>query len=374
MDAVQRGEAAPVQPRRIKAARELRGLTQQETVRRMQRPITAAALSQIEGGRIRPSLDTMEELARALDVPVGFFTALWPEVTSEDGALVTYFRHLRSTPVRERRRAAALVLVLGDLVAALELHVRLPEVRIPDHPVSPESGSEDIEKAAETVRSQWGLGTEPIPHVLRELERHGVIVARLTIGHRLVDAFSARLARRPIVLLTEDKSNYVRSRFDAAHELGHLVMHPRSETATRAVETQAHEFASAFLLPRSVAAEVLPARIDAAGWLRLAELKQRWGISINALLYRARRLRILNEDAYRNAMKYVSAKGWRTTEPGDREMGPPEAPLLLERATNTVKVELGQELEQFIQSANLPPRDIIELMEAAVDRRPVVEL
>ncbi|MGH9038839.1 MAG: hypothetical protein ACRDZ3_01260 [Acidimicrobiia bacterium] len=51
---------------------------------------------------------------------------------------------------------------------------------------------------------------------MRELERHGMPVARLAMGHRQVDAFSVRFVRRPIVLLVDDKSNYVRSRFDAS--------------------------------------------------------------------------------------------------------------------------------------------------------------
>lgn len=372
VDSVQRADAMPAQPRRVRAARELRGLTQQAAVRRMERPITAAALSQIESGKVRPSVDTMRELAHALDVPVGFFTAHWPDVGSDDSSLVTYFRDLRATSARERRRAAALVLLLSDLVAALELHVRVPDVRIPQHDLASDDPDE-IEAAAEAVRAAWDLGTEPVPHVVRELERHGVIVARLTIGHQSVDAFSARLSR-PIVLLTEDKSNYVRSRFDAAHELGHLVMHQGVKPGDRVVEAQAHEFASSFLLPKAVAVRHLPIRLDAVGWTRLAELKRRWGISMAALLYRARRLHILTPEAYRNAMKYMSAKGWRSTEPGDREMGQPEAPLLLERALKALEVESGQNLEEFVRAANLPLQDILQLIDAAVDRRPTVEL
>ncbi|MGH9038838.1 MAG: ImmA/IrrE family metallo-endopeptidase [Acidimicrobiia bacterium] len=83
------------------------------------------------------------------------------------------------------------------------------------------------------------------------------------------------------------------------------------EPGSRLIETQAHEFAGSFLLRRSVALEELPRKLDAAGWTRLAQLKQRWGISMGALLYRARALNLLGQETYRNAMKYMSAKGWR---------------------------------------------------------------
>ena len=78
-------------------------------------------------------------------------------------------------------------------------------------------------------------------------------------------------------MLTDDKTdNYVRSRFDASHELGHLVMHEDVEPGTREVEGQAQDFASSFLMPEVIAREELPGRLDAAGWSRLAELKRRF--------------------------------------------------------------------------------------------------
>ncbi len=367
-------EFAPPQARRIRVARELRGLTQQEAVGLMEHPISPAALSQIESGRVRPTRDTMMDLALALEVPVTFFTAQWFD-GSVDGRLPpTFFRDLRGTSARERKRASANATLLNDLIAALEVHVRLPEVRIPKFSLSTDASCEQIDETAAAVRQAWKLNASPIPHVVREMERHGVVVARLTLGSRDVDAFSVGIDRRPLVLLTEDKSNYVRSRFDAAHELGHLVMHRGATPGTRSVETQAQDFASSFLLPRAIAEEELPRRLDPSGWARLAELKSRWGISIAAMLFKARKLHVLSVDAYGNAVKYMSAKGWRTTEPGDREMGPPEAPLILERAIRTIHAESGINIETLAEEASLPIRDVLQLLQAAADRRPKVEL
>jgi hypothetical protein len=81
---------------------------------------------------------------------------------------------------------------------------------------------------------------------------------------------------------------------------------------------------------------------------------------MSAPLYRARALGMLGQDTYRNAMRYMSAEGWRTMEPGDRELGPPEAPLLLERGLRTVEVEAGHGLHQLIESAHLPLDDTVE--------------
>lgn len=359
---------------RIRTARELRALTQREVVEEMSNPVTAAALSQIEAGKVRPSPTTLQSLADALRVPHGYFAAQWPTRAGGDTGPVTYFRDLRSTPSRERKRATALASLVADLVAAVEVHVRLPDLDLPDHPVAIDADRDEIEAAAQAARRGWGLKLDPIPHVVRELERHGVPVARLALGHKAVDAFTAEFGRRPIVFLTDDKSNYVRSRFDAAHELGHLVMHDQSEPGTRQVESQAQDFASAFLLPPPVAEAELPSRLDGAGWARLAELKRSWGLSIGALLYRAKSIRVISEDTHRNAMKLMSARGWRTVEPGDREMGPPEAPLLLERALRQVEIATGKSVTEIVSEANLPEADVLKILEAAMDGRPVIEL
>ena len=310
-------------------------------------------------------------LASALDVPSAFFSAQWPIDTEP----VTYFRDLRSTSIRERRRARAQAVLLGEFVTALEQHVRIPEVDVPTCPVSPDATASEIDDMAMSVRRAWNLGDGPIGHVVRELERHGVAVARLTLGTVAVDAFSTRSGTRPLVLLTDDKSdNYVRSRFDASHELGHLVMHEAAEPGTKLVESQAQNFASSFLLPDARALEELPLRLDALGWSRLAEMKRVWGLSMSALLYRARTLRILSPEAYQAAMRYMSARDWRRQEPGDREMGAPEAPMLIERSMRRVEIEADISVEDLVRSAHLPIDDMHDLLEASVDDRPIIEL
>lgn len=345
-------------------------MTQREVVDAMDGAISAPAVSQIESGKMRPSPATIEALATALQVPLGFFSAQWPDLSAH-----TFFRDLRSTSVRERRRATAQTLLLSNFIAVLSQHVRMPEVDVPEVPIARGASRDEIEQSAQIVRRAWGLGVEPVPHVVRDLERHGIAVARLTMGHQSVDAFSIWTPSRPLVLLADDKSdNYVRSRFDAAHELGHLVMHRGTEPGTKEIEGQAHDFAASFLLPETAARDSLPARLDPAGWARLAELKRTWGISMAALLYRARALRVVSPDAYRAAVRYMSARGWRTQEPGDREMGAPEAPLLLERSVRRAAIEAGLSIQDLVASAHLPIDDLADLLEASVDDRPTIEL
>lgn len=360
---------------RIRTARDLRAQTQAEVASAMDPPITAAALSLIESGKVQPSRKTLAALADALNVPIGFFFGEWTDSASDDVlGQVTYFRDLAATPAKERRRAGAHALLLNVLIAAIESRVQLPRLDVPEYLADEQVGRDEIDDIAQAIRGEWNLGDDPIPNVVRAVERHGVAVARMSLGGQRVDAFSVRFPGRPLIVLTDDKSNYVRSRFDVSHELGHLVMHRLADASDRSIEDQAHDFAASFLMPAPVAIELLPRKVDSRAWTSLAGLKREWGISIAALLYRARDLRLLSADAYRNAMKYMSVRGWRKAEPGDREMGLPETPSLFQRAIETITIERGESLDDLAFDAQLPADDLRWLVRAVQDRRPYVEL
>jgi Zn-dependent peptidase ImmA (M78 family) len=136
-----------------------------------------------------------------------------------------------------------------------------------------------------------------------------------------------------VVVLGDDKGQFDRSRFDGGHELGHLVMHPDPQPGDRVLENQAHRFAAAFLMPRAQILDALPrGRVD---WMEMVTLKRTWGVAIQALLYRARTLGTLDENAYTNAMKIMSSRGWRRNEPG--YLGPPEPPQMLSKAIEALE-------------------------------------
>ncbi|WP_156803215.1 ImmA/IrrE family metallo-endopeptidase, partial [Mycobacterium gordonae] len=136
----------------------------------------------------------------------------------------------------------------------------------------------------------------------------------------------------PVVVLGSDKADRARSRFDGSHELGHLVMHGEQIWGMKQVETQAHQFAAAFLMPANEIRDQLPTTVD---WPRLFALKQCWQVSLAALLMRARTLGRMNERTYLTAVKTVSARGWRRLEPVP--LGAPERPDLLTSFLSTAE-------------------------------------
>jgi Zn-dependent peptidase ImmA (M78 family)/transcriptional regulator with XRE-family HTH domain len=308
------------QPNRVRLARELRGWTQGYLAGKA--GLSAAAISQFEAGST-PTEANLEKLGEVLDLPLGFF---FVSVTDTHEG---FFRSLRRTSVADRRRARAHAHLAHDLAEAAAGD--FPNVDIPDLPAPDLDPKSDWPtQAAQTVRRQWGIGPGPIPDVIASLEDHGILVLRLALDSIDVDAFSLPFDDRPVVVLSSDKNDRARSRFDAAHELGHLVMHGLRVWGVKEVEQQAHTFAAEFLMPAAEIMSELPHKVD---WSSLFALKVRWQVSLAALLMRAKTLEVISPNEYLSAVKYASARGWRRLEPV--QLDAPEQPSRTQRLVSS---------------------------------------
>lgn len=327
--------------------------------------VSAGAVSQYENGTSTPSPRVVAALALALGQPASFFASDRP--LGEATATLAHFRSLRSTSKQERDRAFAHALLTWELAQVMQRYVRLPQLDLPaELALSPDDPPIIVERAARDARSLMGLGEGPIPNVVRLLESRGVVCTRLPAQTRRVFAFSCDFPARPVVVLSTERFHRAAGRFDAAHELAHLLMHHDAEPGTHAVERQAHVFASEFLAPASQIFDDLPARAD---WKQLLHLKEVWGISMQALLYKARSLGTMPENTYRRAVTEINARGWREAEPGDDGRG--EQPVLLGKALDLIR-ERGVSVEDLSDLARLPVDTILQIV--AADDRPVLEL
>ncbi|MBB4967476.1 helix-turn-helix domain-containing protein [Saccharothrix violaceirubra] len=334
---------------RLTMARHLAGLRKSDLAALIEKSPTA--VGGWESGAKRPTAATVAQLALSLAVEPGFF-AIRPD---DIAALSTtpHFRSLRSTSQLARDQAYAYGQLAVDIAGSLERHVEFPEPNVPNFPVTVTSPDDDgPERAARLVREQWGMEDGPAGHLVRLLENHGLLVVFSPPQAATVDAYSFDSRLRPVVILNPIKRDYYRQRFDVAHELGHLVMHGDAEPGGRAVEDQAHRFAAELLMPAEQIRDHLPMSMGGNAWRSLARLKEQWGVSIQALLYRARWLGRLSDVSYRNAMTTISTRGWRRDEPGLITVI--EQPSLLPRAVELLAQE-GIEDTILIEQCRVPP-------------------
>ncbi len=337
---------------RLTLAREFAGLRKVELAAAL--GVTPAAVTQYEQGRTRPSSGVLASAALCLGFPVEFFQAGRPRISVAEET--TYFRRLRSASRGLRKRLLARLELLAELLLVIDHYVQLPAVEIPSVDVADDRrGAAD---AARAVRDAWGLGGGPLTNVVRLLEAKGAITTRPRIDTTDVSAFSRWLTDRPVIVLGADRGDAARSRFDAAHELAHLVMHHDAAPGDMEMERNADAFAAAFLMPRETIIHELPERLS---WPQYFELKRRWGVSIAALVRRSRDLEVISDHAYQRAMVQMSARGWRTNEPIPLDVT--EEPTLLPRALRLIETEFGVSRDDIAHQLRLGVSGLTGLFE-----------
>ncbi|MEO3924521.1 XRE family transcriptional regulator [Micromonosporaceae bacterium B7E4] len=353
--------AAAFAPHALALARRWRRMRKNELARQV--GVTAAAVSQYELGQARPSAATLARLALALSMPVEFFAAGFPVPVTSGQA---HFRSLRTTSQAERDQAEAFGELAWRVVEVVERQLRLPRLRLPHLELAEPTGPDDVRAAAVTARDAFGLGAAPVPHMVRLLESAGVIVLALPDVSERVDAFSHWYGQRPFVFLNPGKDDKARSRMDAAHELGHLLMHHDAEPGSQLLERQATAFASEFLAPSAALRDELPSRLD---FDRLHDLKRRWGISLKALVYRGHDLGVYREHTYRRGMALLAQ--WGFPEPGD--LGPREQPSLLGKAVELLDRQQVT-VDRLAARAGLPPGLTRAVLAAATEHVPELDI
>ncbi|WP_156372827.1 ImmA/IrrE family metallo-endopeptidase [Deinococcus sp. Leaf326] len=317
---------------RLKQAREVFGLSVESLGEML--GVTRQAVDQFEKGK-EPSLDVLLKLCSILNKPASYFVR--PVITSYADETV-FFRKLKKAPVVEIKSAKSVAEWVGEVVYLLDKEVNFPNVNLPRSLIRHENPlqitNDEIELSAKTLRSFWGLSDLPIDNMIALLEKNGIVVVRTQLHSHDVDGFSVwdKAIDRPIVVLNADKASAVRSRFDAAHELGHLVMHrwiskDKLKAYDTELEKQAHYFASCFLLPP----EPFTKQVFTASMLELRSLKTYWKVSIGAMIKRLEALSLIDKDESRRVWANYNRRGWRTEEPFDDDWQA-ESPSLLKDA------------------------------------------
>jgi len=345
-------------PARLTMARQLAGLKKTHLATLIE--MAPASVTAWESGVSKPNRATVAKLALALNVEPQFFGGGAPPKVDKP-----HFRSLRSTSQVAQDEAEAYGRFVAEVAGMLEKSVELPESLLPDLSVEPHERFLTPEQAARDARSFFEVKPGPVRHAIRLAEHAGVVVVFSERDNAAIDAYSLHTATRPIIVLNPAKDDYYRQRFDVAHELGHLVMHHDAEPGSSIAEGQANRFAAEFLMPADEIRPFLPSSTSGRAWSVLAQLKEHWGVSLAALLFRARTLGVMSDVSYRNAMVRMSQNGWRRAEPG--RVASLEMPSMLPRARE-VLCSVGVDDEQFLSGSGFSH----DLYNTVVSRRPPI--
>jgi len=332
-------------PSRLTLARRRRGLTKIGLAKLL--GVIPRAVIGFETGEYAPSSDTLAQMERVLGFPAAFFLG---DDIDEPQAFAVSFRSLSKMTAMHRAMALSQGAFAIHLCRWLDERFELPECSVPD--LSQES---DPEAAAESLRELWGVGELPIRNMIHLLESKGVRVFSLSVDAQEVDAFSTWKGPAPYVFLNSYKSSE-HSRFDAAHELGHLVMHKHGGPQGKKAEQEANAFASAFLMPKG---SVLPHAPRFPTLSTLTKLKKIWITSVAAVNRRLHDLDLISDWHYRSLCIEISKAGYRVSEPDE---APRETSLILPKLLANLYAEDGLSRSRISQELTIPLEELENLL------------
>ena len=357
---------------RLKLARAAAGLSLRDLSAEIDNLVTAQAIGKYERDEAQPGSKVLIALARALNVSVDYLAGD-QELVLED----VDFRKKSIASAKEEAQVQAQALHLLERYLMVEELLGLPssEWESPREAPYPTLDLADADRAARSVRFAWGLGLDPIPNLVELLEERGIKILSVRLTN--VDGLMARVGRGnkpsvPVIVLN-NQSWGERQRFTLAHELGHLLLEVNPKLDG---EKAAHRFAGAFLMPaESLWAEIGKHRTS-IGWAELFELKQLFGVSVQAIVYRCHDLGIFPQKLYQSLYRQIAKQGWRKPPYEEPYAMDPERPFrfyrlcfraLAEGAVSEAKAAelLGLTVHELNQVMDDPTAsEILESLEA----------
>ena len=300
---------------RLRAARAAAGLSLRDLRSKIDNLVTAQALSKYEQDEMMPGSQVLIAIAKALGVSEDYL--LSEQEMSLDGV---EFRRKAKMSSKEQAQVEAQVLHLFERYLAVEellgLTIEWDKPREAPYPVLNDVNEAD--RAARSLRQDWGLGLDPLPNLVELLEERGIKI--LSIVAVKVDGLTAKVLRPnrtslPVIVInSEDWAE--RKRFNLAHELGHLVM---DIAPGLDCEKAAHRFAAAFLMPAESLWNEVGKHRTSVSMAELLQLKNLFGTSFQAITYRCKDLGIIGEQLFKSLFEIFKDRGWRAPpfkEPG----------------------------------------------------------
>lgn len=342
----------------MKRFRLARGMSLDDLEAAIDRLVSKQALSKYERGKIQPKVATLNRIAAALGVKSA---QLWGEPICHV-EWVAYRKRSRMSRKEQERLQGFVAEVLERRILLQERIGELNSFELPIQGYSVRK-LDDAEQVALALRREWDLGIDPIANLVGVLEDRFIHIIEVDASETF-DGISAVVRDNNKNLLaaaiaTRRGISGDRHRFNMAHELGHLILKlGRSIDA----EEAAFRFGAAFLAPTEQLHREVGEKRSHIQLEELLYLKRRYGMSIQAILFRLKDLRIITASDYKRWCIDINKLGWKKREP--IEISPEKPERFHQQVFRALSEGLigEQEAEQLFNDTleRSPPRSLIE--------------
>jgi Zn-dependent peptidase ImmA (M78 family)/transcriptional regulator with XRE-family HTH domain len=268
------------------------------------RGISACVLSDVQGA---PDDRLTDEGLPSLGVRRARYLREW-----QAGSALNEIRFRAGEKLSAKTESSLRYRIADHLQKYLELESILGAPAAFKNPIAgrPVKSRQEVEEAAAEVRRVWELGTGPVVNLLGLLEDKGIKVHE-TRGIEGFEGLSGRFGDVPFVAVgLENPAD--RIRFTAAHELGHVLC---DFGTAESPEGECHAFGAAFLLPQAALEKTFTPSRRKVTLGDLGDIKETYGVSLQAIMYRAHGLGLVSDRRLRSFRETLKAKGWLIEEP-----------------------------------------------------------
>lgn len=336
-----------INPKMLILAREARGLSQVELATKIKS--SQVNITRWELGSVGINEEAFKKVQKVLQFPKNFFVQ-----TTEIYPPMFY---------RKRDKVSAKQLNMIDAYCNIyRLNVNLL-LKATGHettniPVLNMGKKIDPKDYAIELRKIWKVNKGPVDSMTELLERNRFLMGTFNFGTERVDGQTILLNNKHPLILTNKVSLGDRQRFTIAFELGHIIMqaHDKISFGTSAGHN-ANLFAAEFLMPEK---DILQ---DFGGTITLellAELKKKWKVSMQALLYRASDLTLLTDNQKRYILSQFNQLKIRRREPPELDV-PREIPILLRDLITKYRTKQKMNTTQIAAFLNLTEKEFQEM-------------
>lgn len=286
--------------KRLKSARTLAALSQDELVEKMGNIVSKNAISKYEKGQMMADSNILLALSKALNVkPDYFFRPFTVEIEKVE------FRKKQRLTVKDVNAIKQNVTDFVERYIEVEQFLNIASSFV--NPVKDMAIStiQDIDKAVLQVRSEWKLGLNALPNVIDLLEDKEIKVIEVEAPDDF-DGFSGWADGKIPIIVINKNYNVERKRLTALHELGHLILNINEDISDKEKERLCFQFAGAMLIPEPTFRQEIGDIRSHFSLPELVAVKETYGISIQAIMARAKDLGIINESQFIAFRKWIS--------------------------------------------------------------------
>ncbi len=278
--------------KRIKSARVMAGLSLRELSKIMEPSVSYNAISKYENADMMPDSKVLIALSKALQVKPDYFFR-------------PYSVNIKNIAFRKRQKLGIKKInaLKEEITESLSRYLEVEQfLNIETSFSNPLTNflirdGEDVEKAVDQLIRHWKIGINAIPNVIEMLEDKEIKVIE-TDAPSEFDGLSGWVDGNIPIIVVNINYEIERKRFNALHELGHTILKFDENLSEKEVEKLCHRFAGALLIPKETFFTELGEKRTSISLNELKTVKESYGISIQAIMARAKDLEVINPNAF----------------------------------------------------------------------------